>query len=185
MCKLFSSNLLKKVNKHDKQQIRENRSMTPAINTARKAKIDFKIHEYSHDPRADSYGQEAAEKLGADPDQVFKTLVVSMDGSEAGKDLGVAILPVSCQLNLKLFARAMGVKKAAMADKKRVEKTTGYVLGGVSPIGQKKELSTVVHETAKEFKTIFVSAGKRGLDIELTPDDLVKLTKGKFDRICE
>lgn len=159
----------------------ENSQMTPAINAARKAKVDFKIHEYSHDPRADSYGQEAAEKLGADPDQVFKTLVVSMDGLA----LGVAILPVSCQLNLKLFARAMGVKKAAMADKKLVEKTTGYVLGGVSPIGQKKRLSTVVHDTAKHFKTIFVSAGKRGLDLELTPDDLVKLTKGKFDRICE
>ncbi|WP_321495470.1 Cys-tRNA(Pro) deacylase [uncultured Desulfobacter sp.] len=155
--------------------------MTPAINTARKAKVEFKIHEYSHDPRADSYGQEAAEKLGVDPDRVFKTLVVSMDS----KDLGVAILPVSCQLNLKLFARAMGVKKAAMADKKLVEKTTGYVLGGVSPIGQKKRLSTVVHDTAKNFNTIFVSAGKRGLDIELTPDDLVKLTKGKFDCICE
>lgn len=155
--------------------------MTPAINAARKAKVDFKIHEYNHDPRADSYGQEAAEKLGADPDQVFKTLVVSMDS----KDLGVAILPVSCQLNLKLFARAMGAKKAAMADKKLVEKTTGYVLGGVSPIGQKKRLSTVVHDTAKNFKTIFVSAGKRGLDIELTPDDLVKLTRAKFDCICE
>lgn len=155
--------------------------MTPAINTARKEKINFKIHEYSHDPRVDSYGQEAAEKLGASPDQVFKTLVVLMNS----KALGVAVLPVSCQLNLKLFAKAMGVKKAAMADKKLVEKTTGYVLGGVSPIGQKKKLSTVVHETAKNFKTIFVSAGKRGLDIELTPKGLVELTKGKFDRICE
>ncbi len=155
--------------------------MTPAINTARKAKIDFKIHEYSHDPRTDSYGQEAAEKLGVGTDQVFKTLVVSMNG----KELGVAVLPVSCQLNLKLFAKAMGVKKAAMADKKLVEKTTGYVLGGVSPVGQKKKLSTVVHDSAKNFKTIFVSAGKRGLDIELAPDDLVKLTKGKFDCICE
>ncbi|WP_020589992.1 Cys-tRNA(Pro) deacylase [Desulfobacter curvatus] len=155
--------------------------MTPAINTAKKAKVDFKIHEYSHDPRADSYGQEAAEKLGVNSDQVFKTLVVLMNG----KDLGVAVLPVSRQLNLKLFAKAMGVKKAAMADKKLVEKTTGYILGGVSPIGQKKTLSTVVHDTAKNFKTIFVSAGKRGLDMELAPDNLVKLTRGKFDRICE
>lgn len=159
--------------------------MTPAINTAQKAKVDFKIHEYSHDPRADSYGQEAAEKIGVSPDQVFKTLVVSMDSKKDSKALSVAVLPVSCQLNLKLFARAMGVKKVAMADKTRVEKTTGYVLGGVSPIGQKKKLSTVVHDTAKNFKTIFVSAGKRGLDIELAPDDLVKLTQGKFDRICE
>lgn len=155
--------------------------MTPAINTARKAKVDFKIHEYSHDPRADSYGQEAAEKLGAGPDQIFKTLIVSMNT----KGLGLAILPVSCQLNFKLFAKAMGVKKAAMADKKLVEKTTGYILGGISPIGQKKKLSTVVHDTAKNFKTIFVSAGKRGLDIELTPKDLVELTKGKFAHICE
>jgi Cys-tRNA(Pro)/Cys-tRNA(Cys) deacylase len=154
--------------------------MTPAINTAKKAKVDFKIHEYTHDPRAASYGQEAAEKLGINPDQVFKTLVVSMNG----KDLGVAVLPVSCQLNLKLFARAMGVKKAAMADKKQVEKTTGYILGGVSPLGQKKRLPTVVHDTAQNFQTIFVSAGKRGLDIELAPKDLVKLTRGKFDRIC-
>ncbi|NDY74527.1 Cys-tRNA(Pro) deacylase [Desulfobacter hydrogenophilus] len=155
--------------------------MTPAINTAQKAKIDFKIHEYNHDPRAESYGQEAAEKLGVSPDQLFKTLVVSMNS----KELSVAILPVSCQLNLKLFARAMGAKKAAMADKKLVEKTTGYILGGVSPIGQKKKLSTVVHDTAKNFKTIFVSAGKRGLDIELAPDDLVKLVNGKFECICE
>lgn len=154
--------------------------MTPAIKIAKKAKVDFKIHEYSHDPRSDSYGQEAAEKLGISPDQVFKTLVVAMNS----KELGVAVLPVSCQLNFKMFAKAMGVKKAAMADTKLVEKTTGYILGGVSPIGQKKKLPTVVHDTAKVFKTIFVSAGKRGLDIELTPDDLVKLTKGKFDRIC-
>ena len=159
--------------------------MTPAINTAKKANVDFKIHEYSHDPRADAYGKEAAEKIGVSPDQVFKTLVVSMDGKNDSKALGVAVLPVSCQLNLKLFARAMGVKKVTMADKTRVEKTTGYVLGGVSPMGQKKKLSTVVHDTAKNFKTIFVSAGKRGLDIELAPDDLVKLTNGKFDRICE
>ena len=155
--------------------------MTPAIYTVKKAKIDFKIHEYSHDPRADSYGQEAAEKLGADPDQVFKTLVVSLNN----KDLGVAVLPVSCRLNLKLFAKAMGAKKAAMAETKLVEKTTGYVLGGVSPIGQKKKLPTVLHDTAKNFKTIFVSAGKRGLDIELTPDDLAELTKAKFAGICE
>lgn len=155
--------------------------MTPAINTAKKAKVDFNIHEYSHDPESDSYGQEAAEKLGVSPDQVFKTLVVSMNA----KDLGVAVLPVSCQLNLKFFARAMGIKKAAMADKKLVEKTTGYILGGVSPIGQKKRLPTVVHDTAKNFKTIFVSAGKRGLDLELSPEDLVELTGGKFARICE
>ena len=155
--------------------------MTPAINTAKKAKIDFKIHEYDHDPRSDSYGMEAAEKLGVDPDRVFKTLVVSMNASF----LAVAILPVTSHLNLKLFAKALGVKKAAMADKKLVEKTTGYILGGVSPLGQKKKLETVVHESAKKCDTIFVSAGKRGLDMELFSNDLIKLTRGKYARICE
>ncbi len=155
--------------------------MTPAINTSRKAKIAFKTHEYDHDPRSPSYGEEAAEKLGISPDRVFKTLVVSMDNYS----LGVAVLPVSFQLNLKLCAKALGVKKAAMADKKLVERITGYVLGGVSPLGQKKKLETVVHESAKNYDTIFVSAGKRGLDIELSPNDLIKLTRGQYGQICE
>jgi Cys-tRNA(Pro)/Cys-tRNA(Cys) deacylase len=154
--------------------------MTPAINTAKKAKIDFTIHEYTHDPKSNSYGEEAAEKMGIEKDRVFKTLVVSNENAQ----LCVAIVPVSSQLNLKLFAKAMGSKKAAMADKKLVEKTTGYVLGGVSPIGQKKKLSTIIHETAKQYDTIFVSAGKRGLEIELAPDDLTKLTSGKYYCIC-
>ena len=111
----------------------------------------------------------------------LRPLVVQMDG----KTLGVAILPVSYQLNLKLFAKALGAKKAAMADKKLVEKTTGYVLGGVSPLGQKKKLATVMHESAKAFDTVFVSAGKRGLDIELGPDDLVAITNGEYALICE
>jgi len=150
--------------------------MTPAINTAKKAKIDFKIHEYTHDPRSGSYGEEAAEKLGIEKSRMFKTLVVVNEE----KALFVAVLPVSCQLNLKLFAKAVGCKKIAMADRTVVEKTTGYVLGGVSPLGQKKRLFTVVDESAVSHNTIFVSAGRRGLDIELNPQDLLKLINGKF-----
>ena len=119
--------------------------------------------------------------MGVDKERVFKTLVIA---DEKGQ-LSVGILPVSSQLNLKLFAKAIGAKKATMADKKLVEKTTGYVLGGVSPIGQKKKLPTIIHETAANFTTIFVSAGKRGLEIELAPDDLIKLTEGHYGSICE
>ncbi len=155
--------------------------MTPAINTAQKAKIKFTVHEYSHDPNTSSYGEEAAEKLGIEQNRVFKTLVVANEQN----DLYVAIVPVSSQLNFKLCAKAIGCKKIAMADKKLVERTTGYLLGGVSPIGQKKILPTIIHETAKEFDTIFVSAGKRGLQIELVPDDLLFLTRAKYDCICE
>lgn len=155
--------------------------MTPAINTAKKAKIDFTIHEYTHDSKMRSFGEEAAEKLGIEKGRVFKTLVISDDSAQ----LSVAVVPVSSLLNLKLFAKAIGSKKAAMADKKLAESKTGYVLGGVSPIGQKKKLLTIIHETARQYESIFVSAGKRGLDIELAPDDLIKLTSGKYSRICE
>ncbi|WOX06032.1 Cys-tRNA(Pro) deacylase [Microbulbifer pacificus] len=150
--------------------------MTPAINSATKAKISYQIHEYSHDPAAESYGLEAAEKLGLDPKQVFKTLVVSLDG----KSLAVAILPVETQLNMKLIAKAAGAKKAAMADKNDVMRSSGYVLGGVSPLGQKKLLPTFLHHSAEAQPTIFVSAGRRGLEIELAPQDLLQLTRGKF-----
>ncbi len=136
--------------------------MTPAIRKAKQAKVDFCIHEYEHDPASEAYGEEAVMKMGVDADRVFKTLIVSQDG----KDLFVAVLPVSHQLDLKLFAKAIGAKKVVMADRKVVEKTTGYVLGGVSPIGQKKRLKTVIDESATDFETIFVSAGRRGLQIE-------------------
>jgi Cys-tRNA(Pro)/Cys-tRNA(Cys) deacylase len=155
--------------------------MTPAINTAKKAKINFSIHEYNHDPQSNSYGEEAAEKLGLEQGRVFKTLVVSNENDR----LCVAIVPVSSLLNFKLLAKAIGSKKAGMADKKRVEKITGYVLGGVSPLGQKKKLPTIVHETAQQYETVFVSAGKRGLQIELSPGDLVELTSGKYGKICQ
>ncbi|WP_299592074.1 Cys-tRNA(Pro) deacylase [uncultured Microbulbifer sp.] len=150
--------------------------MTPAIKAAEKAKVKFQIHEYSHDPAAESYGLEAAEKLGLAPQQVFKTLVVSLDG----KSLAVAVLPVEQQLSMKLVARAAGAKKAEMAEKNAVMRSSGYVLGGVSPLGQKKSLPTFLHNSAESEATIYVSAGRRGLEIELTPQDLLQLTRGKF-----
>jgi len=150
--------------------------MTPGINAAKEAKIEFRVHEYEHDPAAESYGGEAAEKLGVSEDRVFKTLVVDF----GVKDLAVAVLPVSTMLNLKQMAKALGVKKATMADAADVERSTGYVLGGVSPLGQKKRLKTVIDASAREFETIHVSAGRRGLEIELGPNDLAKLTNAVF-----
>ncbi|WP_078085954.1 Cys-tRNA(Pro) deacylase [Microbulbifer mangrovi] len=155
--------------------------MTPAINTAKKAKIRHTIHEYAHDPGAESYGLEAATKLQLDPAQVFKTLVVSLDG----KQLAVGIIPVESQLSMKLMARAAGAKKAEMADKQLVQRSTGYVLGGVSPLGQKKPLPTFLHDSAKAHESLFVSAGRRGLEIELTPLDLLALTRGNFANLCQ
>ena len=155
--------------------------MTPAINSAKRAKIQFQLHEYEHDPAADSYGKEAALKLGVAPERLFKTLVVALDD----KNLAVAVVPVSTQLNLKLFAKVIGAKKVAMAEKKAVENSTGYVLGGVSPIGQKKSLRTVIDVSAQNFETIYVSAGRRGLQIELSPDDLSSLTSAAFEEIAK
>ena len=149
--------------------------MTPAINAAKKAKISFKIHEYEHDPACASYGLEAAEKLGIDPGLVFKTLVADLGG-----ELVVAVIPVESMLSLKLLARACGAKKAAMADKGLVERTTGYILGGVSPLGQKKRLRTILDSTAESLPAIHVSAGRRGLEIEIAPRDLLALTRGMF-----
>jgi len=150
--------------------------MTPAITAAKRAKVEFKVHEYKHDPSSESYGNEAAEKLGILPDRVYKTLVVSLDGRE----LAVGIVPVSCMLNLKAIAKAAGAKKAAMADKADVQRATGYVLGGVSPLGQKKRLRTFIDASAENHETMFVSAGRRGLEIELRPEDLRGLTNGAF-----
>ena len=150
--------------------------MTPAINTAKKAGIPFEIHEYHHDAAAESYGPEAAEKLGVAAEQVFKTLVVTLDG----KALAVAIVPVTMQLGLKQIAKAAGAKKAVMGMPAEVERATGYVLGGVSPLGQKKHLATYIDASAASFGTIFVSAGRRGLEIELTPSDLAALCKADF-----
>jgi len=150
--------------------------MTPAINSAKHAGIAFQIHEYDHDATAHSYGLEAAEKLGVAVEQVFKTLVVKLDG----KQLAVGIVPVNGQLGLKQIAKAAGAKKATMAEPSEVERTTGYVLGGVSPLGQKKRLPTFIDTSAQAWSTLYVSAGRRGLEIELSPDDLAALSQGQF-----
>jgi Cys-tRNA(Pro)/Cys-tRNA(Cys) deacylase len=149
--------------------------MTPAINAARKAKITYTVHEYEHDPAAPSFGVEAAEKLGVPPERVFKTLVV-----DAGGSLAVAVVPVLLMLDLKAAAKALKTKKATMAEVKAVERTTGYVVGGVSPLGQKKRLPTVIDASAQDCGTMFVSGGRRGLDIELSPADLAALTGATF-----
>ena len=145
--------------------------MTPAIRAAKKAGIEFKVHEYSHDANASSYGEEAAQLLGVNPSQVFKTLLIE---NVLGQ-LAVAILPVSHQLNLKAVAKVLGMKKVSMANPAEAEKATGYILGGISPLGQKKRLPFVVDQSALEFDTMFVSGGRRGLEIELKPSDLMRL----------
>ncbi|MFT2090245.1 Cys-tRNA(Pro) deacylase [Paraglaciecola sp. 2405UD69-4] len=155
--------------------------MTPGINQAKKAKVAYTIHEYEHDASSQSYGLEAAEKLNLPTKQVFKTLVAKLDGA----NLVVAILPVDSMLSMKSLAKACGGKKAEMADKQEVQRSTGYVLGGVSPLGQKKALKTVIDESAKHFTTIFVSAGRRGLEIELSAADLQSLTRATFSAISQ
>lgn len=153
--------------------------MTPAINTLKKKKIPHSVHQYEHQPGSDSYGKEAAEKLGIDEERVFKTLVVSLDDGS----MAVAVIPVSSMLSMKMIAKARGSKKAMMADKNLVQKATGYVLGGVSPLGQKKRIPTVIDASARNFPTIFISGGRRGLDIELAPSDLADLTSATFHTI--
>ncbi|MET9861394.1 Cys-tRNA(Pro) deacylase [Streptomyces smyrnaeus] len=146
-------------------------SATPAIVAATEAGIVFETHAYEHDPAAPSYGEEAAEAMGVPPEQVFKTLVADVDGT-----LTVAVVPVSASLNLKALAAAVGGKRAAMADPAAAERTTGYVRGGISPLGQRKQLPTVLDASAEEYAAVFVSAGRRGLEIELAPSDLAELT---------
>ncbi len=148
--------------------------MTPAVVAAERAGIVFTLHEYEHDPKAESYGLEAAEKTGVDPARVFKTLVVAQDGK-----LSVAIVPVVSQLDL----RALG-KRAALAERSAAERATGYVLGGISPLGQRKRLPTLLDESALDYPTIYVSAGRRGLEIELAPADLVRLTDARVAAVA-
>ena len=142
---------------------------TPAIVAAERSGIAFSVHEYEHDPRAASFGLDAVEKLGVDPARVFKTLVADVDG-----ELTVAVVPVGAQLDL----RALG-KRARMADPKAAERATGYVAGGISPLGQRRRLPTILDESALAFETIHVSAGRRGLELELAPADLLALTGGR------
>jgi Cys-tRNA(Pro)/Cys-tRNA(Cys) deacylase len=150
---------------------------TPATVAASRAGVAFTLHSYEHDPAAasnTSYGEEAARALGADPGRVLKTLVAEVDGA-----LTVAVVPVAASLGLKALAAAVGGKRAAMADPADAERTTGYVRGGISPLGQRRRLPTVVDSSATEHETVFVSAGRRGLEIELSPADLVALTAAR------
>jgi len=153
--------------------------VTPAVVALQRAKMPFAVREYEHDPAAQSYGMEAAEKLGLDPAAVFKTLVASVDGK-----LTVAIVPVARSLDLKALAAAAGGKRAAMADVAEAERATGYVAGGISPLGQRKRLPTVIDESAMGLERMYVSGGRRGLDIELAPADLRALTQAKVAPIA-
>jgi len=153
--------------------------VTPAIDLVERCKIAYTLHQYQHNSNTDSFGEEAARRLNLNPAQVFKTLVVELNN----KELIVGIVPVNGSLNLKAIAVAAHAKKASMADKLKVQRTTGYVLGGVSPLGQRKLLTTIIDASALNFTTIFVSAGKRGLDIELSADDLAKLSSARFAKI--
>ena len=156
--------------------------MTPAILAARKAGFPFQVHEYHHDPASGSYGLEAVEALRLDPARVFKTLLVTLDGD--AKRMAVGIVPVTHLLDVKALAKAVGAKKAEMADPKQAERVTGYVVGGISPLGQKRRLPTALDESALGFPTIFVSAGRRGLEIELCPSHLLQLCQADAVALC-
>jgi Cys-tRNA(Pro)/Cys-tRNA(Cys) deacylase len=151
---------------------------TPATIALTRAKIPFTVHEYTHDPKAGSYGLEASEALGIPPERVFKTLVAAVDGT-----LTVGVVPVHRQLDLKALAAAAGGKKAVMAEVAAAERATGYVAGGISPVGQKKRLPVIVDESALALDTIFCSAGRRGLEIEVAPADLVTSVSAAVARI--
>jgi Cys-tRNA(Pro)/Cys-tRNA(Cys) deacylase len=150
--------------------------MTPAIAIVRKAGVAHNVHEYAREPGAASFGEEAAEALGVPRARVFKTLLVMLNTDP--KQLAVAVVPVAGRLNLKAFAAACGAKKAEMADSRDAERATGYVVGGISPLGQKRRLPLVLDASARAFDTVFVSAGRRGLEIELAPQDLMRLAAG-------
>ncbi|GGY37329.1 Cys-tRNA(Pro)/Cys-tRNA(Cys) deacylase [Bacterioplanes sanyensis] len=155
--------------------------MTPAINLAKKKGIQHRIHQYEHDPSCQAYGLEAVEKLSLPAEQVFKTLLIELSGGKTG--LAVAVIPVAQSLNMKRVAKALGAKKADMANPDDAQRVTGYLLGGISPLGQKKALPTVIDDSAQQFDSIYVSAGRRGLEIELAPADLVNLTRGQVAAI--
>jgi Cys-tRNA(Pro)/Cys-tRNA(Cys) deacylase len=155
---------------------------TPAVAALEAAHISYRIHTYDHDPANTNYGAEAAAALGIDPLQMFKTLVINI--GQTRDELAVALVPVAGQLGLKQFAAAINAKRAGLADPALVTRVTGYVLGGVSPLGQKVALPTVIDETAQLWETIFISAGRRGSDLELTPGDLARLTKASFADIA-
>lgn len=150
--------------------------MTPALNLLKKAGAVHRIHSYEHDPKAASYGLEAAEKLDLEPARVFKTLLAA---SEKG-ELLVAVVPVVGSLDLKALAQAAGVKKVDMAAVDAAQRATGYLVGGISPLGQKKRLRTFIDGSARDFSTVYVSAGRRGLEVELSAEILAEHTRAQF-----
>ena len=152
---------------------------TPATALLARQKVAHTLHPYEHDPRADGYGEEAAAALGIEPHQIFKTLIATIDGR-----LVCAVVPVAGRLDLKALAAAVGGKRAAMAEPAAAQRATGYVLGGISPLGQKTRLPVVVDATAEPLATVFVSAGKRGLQVELAPAELVRLTSASYAPIA-
>jgi Cys-tRNA(Pro)/Cys-tRNA(Cys) deacylase len=151
---------------------------TAAIALLEREGIPYTVHAYSHDPQHESYGTEASEALGVAPEQVLKTLVADVDGT-----LTVGVVPVSAQLDLKALAAAAGGKKAVLADPAAAERATGYVVGGISPLGQRRRLRVVIDSSALAFQAVFCSGGRRGLEIELTPADLVGAANATVARI--
>jgi Cys-tRNA(Pro)/Cys-tRNA(Cys) deacylase len=152
--------------------------MTPAIVAVQRARVAHRVLSYEHDPAAPAYGVEAAEALSLDPRQVFKTLVIAVESAPPGAALVVCVVPVARQLDLKAAADAVRGKRAALADPAVAERTTGYVVGGISPLGQRKALRTIVDESALAWPEIYVSAGRRGLELALAPAELLRLTRG-------
>jgi Cys-tRNA(Pro)/Cys-tRNA(Cys) deacylase len=152
---------------------------TPATALLTTAKIPFTLHPYEHDPRAEAYGDEAAAALGVAPDRIFKTLIALVDGK-----LVCAVVPVSGRLDVKALAAAVGGKRGGLAEPTAAARATGYVVGGISPLGQRTKLPVVVDASADGFETVYVSAGKRGLQVELRPDDLVRATGGRLAPIA-
>ena len=155
---------------------------TPATAALTRAGVDFTLHPYEHSVGERHFGDEATAALGLDPAQVFKTLVVDLGGPRSS--LAVAVVPVARQLDLKAFALALGAKKAALADPAAAERSSGYVVGGISPLGQRTALPTVVDDSALDFATVYVSAGRRGLQVELPPTDLVATTRAQVALIA-
>lgn len=157
---------------------------TPATLALDRAGVRYTLHPYRHDPRAASFGLEAAEALGVAPDRVLKTLVASLDpGSGRRAEMVLGIVTVSAQLDLKALARALGGSRAVMAEVAAAERATGYVVGGISPIGQRRRHRTVVDSSALDHDTVLVSAGRRGLDLAIDPADLVAVTEALVDRV--
>lgn len=153
---------------------------TPATALLVREKVEHTLHPYEHDPRSAAYGEEAAAALGVDPARIFKTLIAAVEGK-----LACAVVPVAGRLDLKAFAAALGAKRAELADPAAAARATGYVVGGISPIAQKSRLRVVLDESASGFETVYVSAGMRGLQVELRPADLIRVTDARVAPIAD